>query len=57
MNVSTAAVRFDDGAVRIELSDGAAAIPEQGSLVLPAEAARSASGPRPPKSAVWIFSF
>jgi hypothetical protein len=33
MNFSTAAVRFDDGAVRIELSDGAAAVPEQGSSV------------------------
>jgi hypothetical protein len=32
MNVSTAAVSFDDGAAGIELSDGRAAVPEQGSL-------------------------
>jgi hypothetical protein len=43
MNVSTAVVRFDDGAVRIELSDGAAAVPERGSLGLPAEGLRPAA--------------
>jgi hypothetical protein len=43
MNVSTGAVRFDDGAVRIESSDGAAAVPEQGSLGLPAEGLRPAA--------------
>src|SRR5277367_4904083 len=57
MNVTTAAVSFDDGAVGIELSDGAAAVPEQGSLGLPAEGLRppAPSGPSPPKLAVWIF--
>jgi hypothetical protein len=57
MNVTTAAVSFDDGAVGIELSDGAAAVPEQGSLGLPAEGLRppAPSGPIPPKLAVWIF--
>ena len=43
MNVSTAAVSFDDGAVGIELFDRAAAVPERGSPGLPPEGLRPAA--------------
>ena len=43
MNVTTAAVSFDDGAVGIELFDRAAAVPERGSPGLPPEGLRPAA--------------